>query len=536
MKKSIISILSLTALTVAMVSCSEKLISGDVAFSATADASVSWSGNESIAVSVNGNAPSVFQAAKGNATAFNSAFSNCPASGTIYAVSPFDTEGYGVNDITVSSIAVNIPQSQTSRAGFPDANAQILLGSYEYSGGLPAKLDIGMKPAVAIVKLTVNNAPEAIKSAALTFPANVAGKFTLGTDGKTWTEQEEASSKITVKSASNEMYFACVPAILNSDVVVEVTGDVTGAKYTASIPAGSLSLEAGKVASVSVDIPLKLYIVGSAVGAETAQEAIAMSKNDDGSFSWSGSMAANSEFKLIFDQENLTPAFALGTAFNNIKYSTRATATPFEIEKAGKYTVTVWPQYGHIQVCRKFDHLLADNDNISPLAEEFDNCSPVTGEPHEWETRFGPIWQNHGYDTFGIDDSFKLSGPNSYWVNVTWIPSDWTQGRIIRSGDWKQPIAVEGKTYTVMMQMMYEGNAPEEKVSWKIEGALGTGDGYVQEVTLESGVPVQICKEFTADGSWGGCTNFFVFFTSCNIVDDQPFKFYLDAINIGYDD
>ena len=535
MKKSLISIMSLTAFAAAMVSCSEKLISADVTFSATADASVSWSGSESIAVSVNGGTPAIFQASKGNSTDFNSTLTDCPVNGTIYAVSPFVPDGYGVNDITASSIAVNIPESQTSRAGFPDADAQILLGSYDYSGGLPDKLDIKMKPAVAIVKLTIINAPEAIKSVSLEFPQNVAGRFALGTDDKTWSEQE-ASSKITVKSNSNEVYFACAPVSISSDVLVEVTGSETGAKYAVSIPAASRSLEAGKVASVSVEVPLQLYIVGSAVGAETAQDAIAMTKNDDGSFSWTGKMSANGEYKLIFDQQNLAPAFGIGTAYNNIKYSTKVTAAPFVIEKAGNYTVTVWPKNAHIQVCRKFDHLLADSEMISPLSEEFDNCSPVTGEPHEWETRFGPIWQNHGYDTFGIDDSFKLSGPNSYWVNVTWIPGDWTQGRIIRSGDWKQPIAVEGKTYTVMMQMMYEGNAPEEKVTWKIEGALGTGDGYVEEVTLEPGVPVQICKDFTADGTWGGCVNIFVYFTSCTILEEQPFKFYLDAINIGYDD
>ncbi|MGN0191771.1 MAG: hypothetical protein ACI39U_08970 [Candidatus Cryptobacteroides sp.] len=535
MKKSLISILSLTALAVAMVSCSEKLISGDVSFSVTADATLSWSGNEKIAVSVNGASPVLFQASKGNTTAFNSTLSDCPASGTIYAVSPFDSEGYGVNDITSGTVAVSIPDSQTSRAGYPDANASILIGSASYSGGLPANLDIKMQTAVAIVKLVVNDAPEKIKSATLTFPANVAGTFALSTDGKTWTEQE-ASSKITVKSGSGEMYLACAPVSLSSDILVEVTGDVTGAKYEVSVPTGNLVLEAGKVTDINVNIPLSLYIVGSAVGAETAQEAVAMTKNEDGSFSWTGQMAADSEYKIIFDKENLTPAFALGTAFNNIRYSTKATAAPFEIEKAGKYTVTVWPAYGHIQVCRHFDHLLSDAENVAPLSEEFDNCVPEVGVPHDWETRFGPIWQNHGYDTFGLDDSFKLSGPNSYWVNVTWIPSDWTQGRIIRSGDWKQPLAVKDKVYTVMMQMMYEGNASEEVITWKIEGALGTGDGYEETVTLEAGVPVQICKDFTADDTWGGCVNIFIYFTSANIVEDQPFRFYLDAINIGYDD
>lgn len=522
------------AVVAAMSSCSEKFVSGDVVFTTTADALASWSGNEMIAVSVNGGDIVSFQATKGNASAFTSTLTDCAASGTIYVASPFDREGFGINDITASAVVANIPDIQTARSGFPDADAQILIGKADYTDALPANLNINMTSACATVRIIVKNAPESISTATVTFPANVAGKFNIGYEG-TWSEQE-GTSKITVKNTSDEIFFNCAPVNVTGDVTVELTGKATGAKYPVTFKAEEFSLKAGSLTTVTAEIPLNLYIVGTAIGKETADEAEAMTKNADGSFSWTGAMAANSEFKLIFDREKLTPAFTLGNAFNNIRYSTRVTAAPFEIEKAGTYRITVWPEHAHIQVCRIFDHVLASASGAGPLNTEFDNCEPVTGHPHDWETRFGPLWQNHGYDTFGIDKSFKLSGENSYWVNVTWIPEDWTQGRIIRSGDWEQPIATAGKTYTVMMQMMYEGNAPEEIVKWRVEGAIGTGDGYVEDVTLESGVPVQICKDFTADETWGGCVNIFVYFTEANLVEEQPFRFYLDAVNIGYDD
>lgn len=526
--------MALSAVAVAMTSCAEKLVSGDVNFSMKTPAEVSLNGKESIAISVSGAAPVIVSAANPD---FTQALSDVPASGTIVAVSPFAEDGSGVNAISAASLSINMPATQSTRAAYPDANAQILMAKADYSGALPANLTLDFANIAANVKLVAKTAPEALKSVAISFPGNPIGTFTYDIASGAW-NGVEATDALTVKSSSatDTFFFGCAPVALEGTISAEFTGAITGAKYAVEIPAEKMALSAGKQTTVEVEIPLQLYISGSAIGKLSAGDAVAMTKNADGSFTWTGDMAADSEYTFIFSQTSLVPAFVVGDNYNQIKYSSKATATPFENQKAGNYTVTVWPSVGHVQVYRNFDHVLAASDGAGPMFEEFDNPEIAEGQPHEWETRFGPIWQNHGYDTFGVTDGYLLSGPNSYWVSVTWVPGDRNQGRIIRSGDWKQPIAVADKTYTVEMQMMYEGDASEEKIVWRIEGALGTGSGYEETVTLEPGVPVRISKDFVSDGTWGGCVNFFVYFDQCNLVEDAPFTFYFDGLNIGYDD
>ena len=534
MKKHLFFAIVAILVSMSFVSCTkESLFSGDVKFNAKAPQGAAWTGKEVIAISVNGAAPVTVNAAEGNSTDVTAALSQCPASATIYAAVPYVEDGDGINALTGSTLELQIPESQKSRAGACDASAQLLFAQASYSGGLPGSLELPFSSILATGRIVIANAPEAMKSVKLKFSKNVVGKYTYSISDKSFSEKS-ASSEITLKAgADNDLYFACAP--VNTDVAVELTGEASGAVYTVAL---NTNLVAGSVTDLNVDLKgaLKLYLVGSAVGKEDAASAIAMTENGDGSFSWSGKMAAESEFKIIFDQKNLTPAFGLGEAYNKIKYSTKATAAPFEIEKAGKYTVTVWPANAHIQVKRTFDHVLAASDGAAPMDEEFENCEVVPNSPHEWETRYGAVWQNHGYDTFGLNEEFKLSGKTSYWVNVTWVPEDRNQGRIIRSGDWKQPIAVADKNYTVEMQMMYEGDAESEEIVWRIEGALGTGAGYEESVVLENGVPVKISKDFVSDGTWGGCVNFFVYFNKCNLVEDAPFTFFFDGLNIGYDD
>jgi len=533
MKKSIFTIMALAAVAVSMISCQEKLVSGDVAFSMKTPAEVSLSGKEKIAISVDGSAPVVVLAENPD---FTQALSNVPASGTIIAVSPFAEEGSGVNAISAKALDINMAAAQSTRAEFPDANAQILLAKAKYSGSLPSNLNLDFANIAANVKL-VAKAPEALKSVTLQFSANVVGTFNYDIASGVW-NAAEATNALTVKSSkeTDTFFFGCAPLALEGEILAEFTGAVTGAKYNVEIPAAKMKLEAGKQTTVEVELPLQLYICGSAVGKESAAESIEMTKKADGSFTWTGDMAAESEYTFIFSKTSQIPAFVIGDNYNQIKYSSKATATPFENQKAGNYTITVVPSVGHVQVVRNFDHVLAAADGAGPMFEEFDSPEIVEGQPHDWETRFGPIWQNHGYDTFGVVDGYKLSGANSYWISVTWVPGDRNQGRIIRSGDWKQPIAVAEKTYTVEMQMMYEGSAESEEIVWRIEGALGTGAGYEESVVLEPGVPVRISKDFLSDSTWGGCVNFFVYFNKCNLVEDEPFTFYFDGLNIGYDD
>lgn len=537
MKKSLLGIFIVTAVAMSMVSCNTKmLINGSVEFSTAAPSEASWSGKETIVFFSAGTTAATIDAVKGNKTDCTAAFTNLPESGTIYAASPYNESESGVNAVYSDKLDITIPDTQTSRNKFTDANAQILLGSCSYQNALPATEKIAMKSITANVKLVVNNTPEAIKSVALTFPSKVAGKFNYILETGDWTESE-ASEKITVKAATDSdgktLYFGCAPIALTGDITAEFTGAATGAKYAVTIPASQMDLTSGSQVNVSVDIPLQLYIVGSAVGKESADDAIAMTKNADGSFTWTGDLAAESEFKLLLDKAHANNAFTVGDAYNQIKYSTKATATPFENAKAGNYTINVWPEHAHIQVIRHFDHVLAAADGVGPMFNEFDeDCEIVPGHPHEWETRFGCIWQNHGYDTFGINDEFKLSGPNSYWLGASFLQTDLNQGRIIRSGDWAQPIAVEGKTYTIYLQMMYDGETAEETVVVRIEGAIGGGAGYEADVRLENGVPQMITFDYTADGTWGGCTNMFIYFHKLS----APISFFLDGINIGYDD
>ncbi len=538
MKKLLFGIFAVAAIAMSMVSCSKEVfVNGTVAFSATAPSEASWSGKEKIVFFVGGTPAATIDAVQGNTTDCTAAFTDLPESGTIYAASPFDESESGVNAVSSSKLDITIPTSQTSRNSYVDADAQILLGSCNYASSLPATETMAMKSIVANVKLVVTNSPEAIKNVTLTFPSKVAGKFNYALGTGAWTEAE-ASEKLTVKAATGSegktLYFACAPVALSGNVTAEFTGAATGAKYAVTIPAADLDLTSGSQVTVSVEIPLQLYLVGSAVGKEDAADAIAMTKKDDGSFTWTGDLAAESEFKLLLDKANANNAFTVGDAYNQIKYSTKATATPFENAKAGNYTINVWPEHAHIQMIRHFDHVLAAADNVGPMFNEFDedHCEVVPGHPHEWETRFGCIWQNHGYDTFGINDEFKLSGPNSYWLGASFLQTDMNQGRIIRSGDWAQPIAVEGKTYTIYLQMMYEGETPEETVVVRIEGAIGGGGGYEADIRLENGVPQMITFDYTADGTWGGCTNMFIYFHKLT----APISFFLDGLNIGYDD
>ena len=538
MKKSLFGIFAVTAIAMSMVSCNKEVfINGSVAFSATAPTEASWSGKEKIVFFAGGTPAATIDAVEGNKTDCTAAFTNLPEEGTIYAASPYNETESGVNAVSASKLDITIPASQTSRKAYADVNAQILLGSCNYANSLPATETMAMKSIAANVKLVVTNAPEDIKNVALTFPAKVAGKFNYALGTGAWTEAE-ASEKITVKAASGSngktLYFGCAPVALSGDVTAEFTGAATGAKYTVTIPAANMDLTSGSQVTVSVEIPLQLYLVGSAVGKENAADAIAMTKKEDGSFTWTGDLAAESEYKLLLDKANANNAFVIGDAYNQIKYTNKASALPFEIAKAGNYTINVWPEHAHIQVIRNFDHVLAAADGAGPMFNEFDpdHCEVVAGQPHEWETRFGCIWQNHAYDTFGINDEFKLSGPNCYWLGATYVQSDPNQGRIIRSGDWKQPIAVEGKTYTVYLQMMYEGESAEETIAVHIEGAIGGSPGYDADIRLENGVPQMITLDYTADGTWGGCVNMFIYFHKLT----APISFYLDGINIGYDD
>ena len=80
--------------------------------------------------------------------------------------------------------------------------------------------------------------------------------------------------------------------------------------------------------------------------------------------------------------------------------------------------------------------------------------------------------------------------------------------------------------------MMYEGESAEETVVVRIEGAIGGGSGYEADVRLENGVPQMLTLDYTADGTWGGCVNMFIYFHKLT----APISFYLDGINIGYDD
>lgn len=540
MKKTIFLAFAASALCASLVSCNkETLVSGDVKVSANAPEFVSWSGKESIIVTVNGATPTVVQATAGTSADLSATLTNCPSSASIFISSPFSDE-YGVNAVSASDLSVNMPASQTSRAACADANAQILFAKSEYAGSLPEKLAIDMESIAANVKLCLTNAPEPAKSVKLTFPANVAGKFTYDVAASKWKENE-ASAEITVKGGNdNTFYFGCIPAEISGDVLVEMTGEKTGAVYKASVPASKFILSAGRQTNTDVDFKgkLKLYLVGSAVGKETAAEAIEMTANADGTFSWTGTMAGESEFKLIFDKENLTPAFGMGAGFNALKYSTKATAAPFEVAKAGKYSITVYPQQGHIQVCRIFDHVLSDNENACPFCCEYDNVSIQPKVPNDWTSLIGPFLHNHYYDVFDIDDTFKLSGQNSFHIEVWGKAPDWGQGHVFRSGDYKQPYAVEGKTYTVMMQMMYTGDKDEQKIKIGFEGALGTGARTNDVVTLTKDEPFQYIREYTADNTWGGCVNVFISFDLVDVVADvdSPMQFYMDAINIGYDD
>lgn len=131
----------------------------------------------------------------------------------------------------------------------------------------------------------------------------------------------------------------------------------------------------------------------------------------------------------------------------------------------------------------------------------------------------------------GIDASFRglcLCGQTA---------PDWNQGHIFRSGDYKQPIAVESKTYTVSLMMMYDGDGDEQQVVFGIEGALGTGSRTNTPITLENGVPYLFEADYTADGTWGGCVNIFISFEKVNVSSEgTPMQFYMDAVQIGYDD
>ena len=101
------------------------------------------------------------------------------------------------------------------------------------------------------------------------------------------------------------------------------------------------------------------------------------------------------------------------------------------------------------------------------------------------------------------------------------------------------------KTYTVILQMLYEGEEETKKIPVICEGALGAHYTINEDnsfnftdwttdigVELQNGVPTLIQAQFLGNGAWGGCFNFYIrpAGTGAN------YKLYIDGLQIGYDD
>ena len=247
----------------------------------------------------------------------------------------------------------------------------------------------------------------------------------------------------------------------------------------------------------------------------------------------------------------------MGDAFNKVKYSTKASAAAFENKYAGNYTLTLYPAQAHLAVKRNFDHVIAAADGADPMDENFDEKRTLG--PYDpnvtWTWNLGIIGINaigkvvYGENGSGItiNDEYKLCGANSLCLAIddqdpNAEPGD---GQIYRNGNNKQPIAEWNKTYTVILQMLYEGEEKTKRIPIICEGALGAHYTINDDnsfnftewttdigVELQNGVPTLIQAQFLGNGAWGGCFNFYIrpAGTGAN------YKLYIDGLQIGYDD
>ncbi len=546
-----------------MVSCekSPALEGGDADINASIKggiANAAWTGNESVAVSANGDAPLVVTAEKGSSFGMTVTFAPSKAEGTVYAVSPYDEESASswISLNADEAVAV-IPTSQTTAAKFCDADAMLLFAKTAYTGGVKSVKALSFEHVAAYAQIKLTGAPEPVEKAVLQFAKKSAGEFTYNHVSGTWTEGENASDKITVKANANgEIIFTAVPTG-EQEVEIELTGAATGAKYSVK---QTVNFVAGKVAEISADLSsaISLYIVGTAVGTEDAASAKPLTRNADGSFTYTGTLAADSWYQFIFDQKNLTPSFSMGDAFNQVKYSTKTTAAVFENKYAGKYTLTVYPAKGNLAVKRNFDHVIAADGGVGPMDENFDGDRTFAPMPtRDWCMDLGIIGINHKgkivyVDADGsgitINKDYKLCGENSLCLEITEQAEGAAagDGQIFRNGDNGQPKAEWNKTYTVILQMLYEGDEDTKKIPVICEGALGaTWDGTNEDgsykftgnttdigVELQNGVPTLVQAQFLGNGQWGGCFNFYIRPAGTG----AGYKLYIDGIQIGYDD
>ena len=525
-------------------------ISGDIADAA-------WTGREVIAVSANGGNVAVAEAEKGRTSQLNITFEPTDVSGTVYAVSPYDGDGESsFISIDAEKATAVIPVSQKTSAKFCDASAMLMFAKTEYSDGVASVKELEFNHVAAYAEISLSGAPEPVEKAVVKFAKKSAGEFTFVHTSGTWEETGNSADRITVTAnGSGQLIFAAAPTG-EQEMEIEFTGKATGAKYSAK---KTVSLVAGKVAKVDVDLAssLQLYIVGTAVGTEDAANAKPLEKNPDGSFTYTGKLAADSWYSFIFDKENLAPSFSMGDAFNQVKYSTKTTAAPFENKYEGNYTLTVYPEHAHLAVKRNFGHVITADGGAGPMDENFDGertFGPYN-ESESWNWNLGIIGINaigkvvYGENGSGItiDRNYRLCGENSLCLEITEqaegaAPGD---GQIYRNGNNLQPMAEWNKTYTVILQMLYEGEEETKKIPVICEGALGAhwtvnGEGKYEftdwqtdmGVELQNGVPTLVQAQFLGNGAWDGCFNFYIRpgGTGAN------YKLYIDGLQIGYDD
>lgn len=517
-----------------------------------------WSGKETVAVSANGDTPVVVQAEKGSSFAMAVTFAPSKTDGTVYAVSPYDEEGASswISVNADEAVAV-IPTSQTTVSKFCDAGAMLLFAKTTYTGGVTSVKALTFEHVVAYAKIKLTGAPEPIEKAVVKFAKKSAGEFTYRYASETWTESENSIDKITVKANENgELIFAVAPTG-EQEVEIELSGAATGAKYSVK---QTVNFAAGKLSEISADLSsaISLYIVGTAVGTEDPASAKPLTRNSDGSFTYTGTLAADSWYQFIFDQKSLTPLFSMGDAFNHIKYSTKTTAAAFENKYAGKYTLTVYPSKAHLAVKRNFDHVIAADGGVNPMDDNFDGertFGPYnTSESWNWNLGiFGInaigkiVYGDSEGSGITINNDYKLCGENSLCLEVTEQAEGVAagDGQIYRNGNNGQPKAEWNKTYTVILQMLYEGEEDTKKIPVICEGALGAhwtvnaegGYDFTDWVTdmgveLQNGVPTLVQAQFLGNGAWGGCFNFYIRPAGTG----AGYKLYLDGIQIGYDD
>lgn len=517
-----------------------------------------WTGKESVALSANGDAVVVVTAEKGESFGFRATFAPTQPDGNLYAVSPFDEDGESSwISLGADEARAIIPTSQKTGVKFCDASAMLMFAKTAYTGGIASVKSLDFTHVAAYAEIKVNNAPEPIEKATVKFAKKAAGEFVYAHGTGTWKETESSSDKLTVTAnAYGQMILAAVPSE-EQEIEIELIGAATGAKYSVK---KTVALAAGKVADITVDLgtALQLYIVGTAVGTEDAANAKPLTRNEDGSFSYTGKLAADSWYSFIFDKEHLTPSFSMGDAFNKVKYSTKASAAAFENKYEGNYTLTLYPAQAHLAVKRNFDHVIAAADGADPMDDNFDGertFGPYTPDV-TWNWNLGVIGINavgkivYGENGSGItvNNEYKLCGANSLCLAIDdQDPNAGAgDGQIYRNGNNKQPIAQKDKTYTVILQMLYEGEEETKKIPVICEGALGAvWDGTNEDgsynftkfetymgVELQNGVPTLVQAQFLGNGAWGGCFNFYIrpAGTGAN------YKLYIDGLQIGYDD